>query len=105
MLQIDRLLAFCSPTTFPLCLNTGGQVVRNVGDQGKLLYPNEDVVSTLVLYDDLVNLKHAHKQEKELIFNLRQNSFNAITSKGILGEGTLHYDLNQLAETVMLEAV
>ncbi|KAA6438976.1 hypothetical protein FEM33_14835 [Dyadobacter flavalbus] len=104
-LQIDRLLAFCSPTTFPLCLNTGGQVVSEVGDQGKLLYPNAAIVSTLVVYDDLVNLKHARKQEKEIIFSLRQDSFHPMTFKGILGEGTLHFDLDLITEMDKLEAV
>jgi hypothetical protein len=92
-LGIDRLLAFCSPHTFPLVLKTGGQVIVNLGYHGQFYYPNREVISTLLVYNDLVNLSYASEAERDLINGLRRNAFGPASIKGVVGDGVLHYEL------------
>jgi len=72
-LNIQTLLAFCSPATLRNCAKVGFSIITSLGEEGKFYYPKEGLIATALEISDLINLPHAAPADREFMFNLRNN--------------------------------
>jgi len=91
---VEHLLALCSPPTLRQCLRIGFEIIRDLGNNGTFYYPKEGLIATAIIVNDLGCLPHAHEEERERIFNLREKPVQFAVEKGPKGEIALHYDLD-----------
>ncbi|MEI8280224.1 MAG: hypothetical protein WCG87_10715 [Bacteroidota bacterium] len=92
-LNLKYLMALCSPATLRNCLKVGFEVIRELGNNGTLYYPKEDLVATALIIKDIVNLPTALPAEREAIFSLRDNPLQFSSEKGPKGELEIIYDI------------
>jgi len=92
-LNIKNLMALCSPATLRNCLKVGFEVIRDLGNNGTLYYPKEDLVATALIIKDIYNLPTASPDEKEAIQKLRAAPLQKAVEHGPKGELELHYDI------------
>jgi tetrahydromethanopterin S-methyltransferase subunit B len=91
---IDKLMALCSPATLRNCFRVGFEILRELGLNGKFYYPKEGLIATALILNDIVNLPAANPEEREKIFNLRQNPNCTILETGPKGELEINYKTN-----------
>lgn len=58
-LNIQNLMALCSPSTLRNCLRVGFEVIRELGNNGTFYYPKEDLTATALIIRDLNQLPDA----------------------------------------------
>jgi hypothetical protein len=97
-LNIQYLMALCSPGTLRNCLKVGFEVVKELGNNGTFYYPKEDLTATALIIRDIENIPSAHSIEKEAILRLRENLNGYANEKGPKGEMEFMYDLNLVHE-------
>ncbi|MFD2037137.1 hypothetical protein ACFSKL_20225 [Belliella marina] len=93
-LDLNCLMAFCSPFTVANSQSVGLRIIEELGDQGTFLYPKEGLIATIMEVEDVRTLERAMPEEKEFIFDLRNNprQTKLLTSK--MGEMEVEFDLN-----------
>ena len=91
---VDHLLALCSPPTLRQCLRIGFEIIRDLGNNGTFYYPKEGLIATAIIVNDLAGLPLAHEEERDRIFNLREQPVQFAVEKGPKGEIALHYNLD-----------
>jgi hypothetical protein len=74
-------------------LQKGFEIEEGIGDKGTFFYPKLDLVATSIVMKDPFNLPNADPNEREMIFNLRQNLKCIKTELGPKGEFKVEYDL------------
>lgn len=72
-LEIEHLLAVVAPYTLSTTLKNGFEIEKRVGNNGKFMYPRKDILSTTVVLKDLEKLSLAREEEREAVFQLREN--------------------------------
>ena len=72
-LNLTTLYALCAPATVSNCLRVGFLVDERLGQNGTFYYPKEGLVATAVLLNDVTTLSTADPDEREKIFELRDN--------------------------------
>lgn len=72
-LEVEHLLALVAPYTLSTSFKKGFEIEKRVGNNGKFMYPNKDILSTTVVLKDLEKLPLAKEEEREAIFQLREN--------------------------------
>jgi hypothetical protein len=90
---IKYLLGLCSPATLRNSSRVGFEILRDLGNNGKFYYPKEGLIATSLIINDLVNLPNAETNEREKIFELRQQGYQTATEKGPKGELTINYEI------------
>lgn len=92
-LGIKKLMALCSPATLANSQRVGFEVIREIGNNGTLYYPKEDLVATALAIHDLHGLPMADPSARKEIFALRGTPVAETEKSG--PKGTLHliYDL------------
>jgi len=73
----------------------GCRVVTNVGNNGTFYYPKLDLLATVVLLEDCINLPYANPEAKEKIITFREKPVGVIKDKAPVRriEIEIHYDL------------
>ena len=92
-LDVKRLVAFCSPATLRNCYKVGFKIITTLGENGKFFYPKEGLIATALEITDLVELQHAHPEDRDYIFNLRQNLTHLSQESGPKGSMDIEFDL------------
>lgn len=92
-LSIKYLMALCSPATLRNCLKVGFEIIREMGNNGTLYYPKEDLIATSLIIKDIYNLPLANPQEREAIQSLRDKPVQQLVAHGPKGELELHFDM------------
>lgn len=72
-LGLKSLLALCAPYTVDMAKSVGYKLEDSVGNAGTFYYPKLDLIATAMALPDINLLTLADEQEKNAIFNLRNN--------------------------------
>lgn len=72
-LNVPTLFALCAEYTLKPTLNKGFEIEERVGNNGTFFYPKLDLIATLAILKDVKNLPLALQEERDYIFELRQN--------------------------------
>ncbi|MCF0057224.1 hypothetical protein [Dyadobacter sp. CY356] len=89
---VKYLMALCSPATLRNCARVGFEIIRDLGNNGTFYYPKEGLVATALIIKDIENLPGANGEERERIFDLRQNPVQEAIEKGPKGEMDIYYN-------------
>lgn len=92
-LNIKSLVALCAPSTRENCFKTGFVTEKSLGNKGEFIYPKEDLVATALIIPDVHDLKHAHEEERNKIFELRSDLNQTITENTKRGLVNVEYNL------------
>ena len=93
-LGITSLMALCSPATLRNCQRVGFEIVRQIGNNGTLYYPKEDLVATALLIEDLEKLPTATPEDKERIHSLRSSPSQCLCMEGPKGTLEINFALD-----------
>ena len=93
-LDLNCLMAFCSPFTVANSQSVGLRIIEELGDNGTFLYPKEGLIATIMEVENVRTLERAKPEEKDFIFDLRENpkQTKLLTSK--MGDMEVEFDLN-----------
>jgi hypothetical protein len=92
-IRLRALFGFCSPYTLDTVRELGFELVTDVGDNGKYIYPSEEYIATLTVLKDTDNLGLALPEERDRILNLRMNPIQHRMETGPKGDLRIYYDL------------
>jgi hypothetical protein len=92
-LNLTTLFALCAPHTLKISVEKGFEVEKSIGRAGTFIYPKLDLVATSILIKDLANLPLALPNEREIIFELRNNPVITRQEQGPKGLMEISYDL------------
>lgn len=93
-LNLNCLMAFCSPYTVANSQAVGLRVITELGDNGTFLYPKEGLVATIMEVDDVQALNRAKDEDRDFIFDLRKNPKQIKTLNSKMGDMEVEFDLN-----------
>ncbi|MCH7414415.1 hypothetical protein MM213_13025 [Belliella sp. R4-6] len=93
-LNLNCLMAFCSPFTVANSQAVGLRIIEELGDNGTFLYPKEGLVATIMEVENVRTLERAKPEEKNFIFDLRQNPKQTKLLSSKMGEMEVEFDLN-----------
>ncbi|XZF13421.1 hypothetical protein ACTHGU_16665 [Chitinophagaceae bacterium MMS25-I14] len=93
ILGLNNLMALCSPATLRNCLKVGFQIIRELGNNGTLYYPKEDLIATPLIIEDLRGLPLANETERNAIWDLRDRPTQHSTESGPKGNMTINFDI------------
>ncbi|MEX2511802.1 MAG: hypothetical protein WD398_02755 [Cyclobacteriaceae bacterium] len=92
-LHLKKLFGLSSPVTLSISKSVGYEVIDSLGDNGSFYYPKEGLIATALQINDIEELSHAQKSERDYIFELRNKiNFNTVES-GPKGEMELQFEL------------
>jgi len=92
-LNLQYLMALCSPATLRNCLKVGFEVIRELGNNGTFYYPKQDLLATALIIKDIHNLPTANPIERDAIFKLREDPVQRALESGPKGEMEINYDI------------
>ena len=92
-LPIKKTFMLCAPATVKMCSRVGCTLITEIGNNGLFYYPKDDLIATAMIIPDPDTLIHAEDNERELIFNLRNNPIQEKLEKGPKGEYKVEYNL------------
>ncbi len=72
-LNVPTLFALCAEYTLKPTLQKGFEIEEKIGNKGTFFYPKLDLVATLAILKDVKGLPLALKEERDYIFDLREN--------------------------------
>lgn len=72
-LNVMSLFALCAEYTLKPTLQKGFEIEEQIGNKGTFFYPKLDLVATLAVLKDVRNLPLALQEERDYIFELREN--------------------------------
>lgn len=72
-LNTPSLFALCAEYTLKPTLQKGFEIEEKIGNNGTFFYPKLDLVATLAVLKDVKNLPLALPEERDYIFELRNN--------------------------------
>lgn len=72
-LDVPTLFALCAEYTLKPTLQKGFEIEEKIGNRGTFFYPKLDLVATLAVLKDVKNLPLALQEERDFIFDLREN--------------------------------
>lgn len=90
--NVQYLMALCSPATLRNCARVGFEIIRELGNNGTFYYPKEGLIATALIINDVVNLPSAMPDEREKIFDLRVNPIQQVIESGPKGEMNILYE-------------
>ncbi len=72
-LGIQSLFAFCAPYTVKPVVDCGMVLIESIGNKGTFFYPKLDLIATALVLEDVAGLRGAKQEDKDFIFNMREN--------------------------------
>lgn len=100
-LGVQHLMALCSPATLSNCMKVGFQIIRELGNNGTLYYPKEDLIATALIIHDIDELPTANPATRERIKLLRAEPNQEVSVAGPKGDLNIVF---QLAMTANISA-
>jgi len=91
--HLKSLYTLSAPWTIGMVKKIGFKVEESVGNRGEFAYPKPDLIATVLVLNDIMNLENAIKEEKEVIFNLREHPIQKRIENGPKGIIEVEYDL------------
>ncbi|MES1181690.1 MAG: hypothetical protein ABUL44_02750, partial [Flavobacterium sp.] len=91
--SLRSLYTLSAPWTIGMVKKIGFVVEESIGNQGEFAYPKPDLIATVLVLNDILTLKNAIQEEKEDIFNLRENPVQKRIENGPKGRIEVEYDL------------
>ncbi len=91
--NLRSLYTLSAPWTIGMVKKIGFVVEESVGNKGEFAYPKPDLIATVLVLNDILTLKNAIQEEKEDIFNLRENPVQKRVENGPKGRIEVEYDL------------
>jgi len=106
LLGLSYLTALCSPATVRTSQKVGFEIVRELGNNGTLYYPKEDLVATALIVNDLQNLPNATEEDRTAILAIRSGALNVLEVSGPRGplQLLLQLKVNKLADAHVANA-
>ena len=92
-LKLKAIFILCAPWTVKMVKNTGFQIEESVGNKGTFIYPNPDLIATLLIVKDIETLNKADATERKHILDLRINPNQKKIEHGPKGLIEVEYDL------------
>ncbi|RYE15335.1 MAG: hypothetical protein EOP34_03640 [Rickettsiales bacterium] len=92
-LQLQYLIALCSPATLLNCTRIGFEVITELGNNGTFYYPKEDLIATALVIKDINILDKADPNERKLIFDLREKPIQISLESGPKGSMLIDYNI------------
>jgi hypothetical protein len=92
-LKINIFFALCSPFTVQMIKDMGFSVEESIGDRGRFLYPNPELIATVMSLDDTEILVHAKTAVRKSIVDLRKKPRQRKIEEGPKGKLNIDYDL------------
>ncbi len=92
-LKISLLFVLCSPFTVQMVKDTGFSIEESLGDRGRFLYPNPELVATVLTLNDTEMLIHAEPETRKSIIDLRKKPKQKKIEDGPKGKLNIDYDL------------
>jgi hypothetical protein len=92
-LKINHLFVLCSPFTVQMVKDTGFTVEESLGDRGRFLYPNPELIATVLTLNDTEMLIHANSNTRKSIVDLRKKPRQKKIEMGPKGKLNIDYDL------------
>jgi hypothetical protein len=87
------VLGLCAPSTKENSFKIGFHVDLRLGKNGEFDYPKENLVATALMMEDPVNIPGASEEDRNRIFELRNNPNIISDEQTQRGEIRLHYSL------------
>jgi hypothetical protein len=91
--HLKSLYTLSAPWTIDMVKKIGFRVEQSIGNHGEFAYPKPDLIATVLVLNDILTLKNAIPEEKEDIFNLRENPVQRRIENGPKGIIEVEYDL------------
>lgn len=92
-LNVPSLFALCAEYTLKPTLQKGFEIEDKIGNNGTFFYPKLDLVATLAVLKDVKNLPLALKEERDYIFDLRENLVCKRVENTPKGQIEINYNL------------
>ncbi|HET7818468.1 MAG TPA: hypothetical protein VFL70_04120 [Bacteroidia bacterium] len=92
-LKLNSIFVLCAPWTVAMAKNAGFIIEDSVGDKGTFPYPKPDLLATLLTIHDIETLEAATPDERERIYDLRNNPKQIKIENGPKGILEIEYDL------------
>lgn len=92
-LGVKKLVALSSPATLRNCIKVGFEIINSLGKNGKFYYPKEGLIATALEVNDLRDLPTASEEDRDYIFNLRENMIFTSHESGPRGSLQIDVDL------------
>lgn len=93
MLEVKVLLALCAPYTVKPGFYFGYHVIKDIGNEGTFYYPKLDLLATAMVNPDIYKLENADGNERNKIFELREQPNILLTEPSKRKEVTIQYQL------------
>ena len=93
LLGLSSLFVLCAPYTVSMCQNAGFVVEESIGNLGTFYYPKLDLIATLLMIKDLINLPSAEPVFRQRILDLTHSPDQVIVETGPKGDFEIHYNL------------
>jgi len=90
---LTSLFALCAPYTLYMVKNVGFEVLEAVGNNGTFYYPKLDLLATAVHMNEIVLLRNALSEDREMILRLREQPDAVILEERKNKQMLIHYDL------------
>jgi hypothetical protein len=90
---LKTVLGLCAPSTKENSFKIGFHVDLRLGKNGEFDYPKENLVATALMMEDPVNIPGASEEDRNRIFELRNNPNIISDEQTQRGEIRLHYSL------------
>ncbi len=92
-LKINSLFALCASYTLPIAIKTGFKQHIDLDDGKGFAYPTDDFRAYIAFLEDTTTLRSAVDEERNHIFDLRNNPNQIRSEEGPKGKTNIRYDL------------
>ncbi|MBT0812394.1 hypothetical protein KIH41_13995 [Litoribacter ruber] len=101
-LNVNKLLALCSPATLRNCKRVGFSIIESLGVDGKFYYPKEGLIATALEINNVENLPNATNDDRDFIFKLRKDINFSVQESGPKGEMSIEFDIKIMSSTMVM---
>ncbi len=91
LLNVNCVLALCSPATVKNANNLGFEAMVSLGDNGEFYYPKEGLVATAMMLKDPIGLSNTIKPLKKKILGMRNNAGYTFVENTRMGDVKLTF--------------
>ncbi len=92
-LGMSSLFALCSPYTARVSADLGFILEPTIGNNGTFFYPKEDLIATVKVIPDCIELQHANQESRSIIQLIRSNLNQNLVENTKRGNLTIEYQL------------
>jgi len=94
LINVNELVALCSPYTYRIAHNYGFQLLECVGANGAIPYAGANEIAHVTYQDNIQTLPGSSDEERNFILDLRKNPIQTRIENGRKGILKVQYDLS-----------